>query len=718
MVLSVGMAVDANVLIYERMREERARGASVKMAIRNGFSRATTTIIDSNLTTLITAVILYSIGTDQIKGFAVTLGIGLVVSMFTAIFVSRVIFDVCERTGVLRQLKMMQFIGATSIDFVRYLRPAMVASALFIAVGLAAAVARGTNLFDIDFTGGTSINVLFKQDQPLEIAEVRRSVANLPDVAVSSVGTANREYKIDTSNTDIAQVRQDLTGLFGDRLQRYSVQFDAPTPIEAPSVAPAPQSGDPPATESPAAPPAEKPAPPAGADPAPESTAPTADPPPAPADPEPAPAEPAPAEPAPAEPAPPADSQPAPEKPADPPAATDQPSTPPGVAARNWLPAPRAARRFAVLALLQADAQQPAPSAQPEPAPAPEAPAADAPPATTGPALPAAVPADPQPADPAPAAAPAADAPAAATPPVDAAAGPEAPLVTSLRTRAKLNFGLREEINYATLREFIAKRLATEGHPGASFELKNPGYVPGSSKPFSQWTLESTLTADETTRLLQGLQQELRDTPVFTAASQVGGRVAGNTREMAVYALLASFVMIVVYVWIRFQNVLFGVAAVVALVHDVLITLSCLALSYYLAPLFGWAMIDPFKISLSVVAALLTIVGFSINDTIVIFDRVREVRGKSPHLTPQMINLSVNQTLSRTILTSGTVLVASLILYFMGGQGIHAFAFCMVVGVLTGTYSTVYIAAPIVLLMRRGAQAGAAARAPVAATTA
>src|SRR3990172_6095927 len=104
---------------------------------------------------------------------------------------------------------------------------------------------------------------------------------------------------------------------------------------------------------------------------------------------------------------------------------------------------------------------------------------------------------------------------------------------------------------------------------------------------------------------------------------------------------------------------------------------------------------DPFKISLAVVAALLTIVGFSINDTIVVFDRIREVRGKSPDLTPEMINLSVNMTLSRTLLTSGTVLIASVILYLVGGPGIHAFGYAMVVGVVAGTYSSIYIAAPV-----------------------
>jgi SecD/SecF fusion protein len=165
--------------------------------------------------------------------------------------------------------------------------------------------------------------------------------------------------------------------------------------------------------------------------------------------------------------------------------------------------------------------------------------------------------------------------------------------------------------------------------------------------------------------------------------------------------MLASMVMIVIYVWVRFQNIVFGLASVVAIVHDVLVTISALAISYYVAPYLGWAMVDPFKISLDVVAALLTIIGFSINDTIVIFDRIREIKGKSPEVTADMVNKAVNQTLGRTVLTNGTVLIVTIILYIWAGQEIHAFAFAMLVGILAGTYSTVYIASPLVLWLRK-----------------
>ena len=106
-------------------------------------------------------------------------------------------------------------------------------------------------------------------------------------------------------------------------------------------------------------------------------------------------------------------------------------------------------------------------------------------------------------------------------------------------------------------------------------------------------------------------------------------------------------------------------------------------------------MLEKFQISLPIVAALLTIIGYSLNDTIVVFDRIREVKGKTPYLTRDMINTSINQTLSRTILTSFTTLLSVILLYILGGDGIHGFAFSLLVGIVVGTYSTVFIAAPI-----------------------
>src|ERR1700726_220508 len=97
------------------------------------------------------------------------------------------------------------------------------------------------------------------------------------------------------------------------------------------------------------------------------------------------------------------------------------------------------------------------------------------------------------------------------------------------------------------------------------------------------------------------------------------------------------------------------------------------------------------------IAAFLTLIGFSVNDTIVIFDRIREIKGKSPYLTEGMVNDAINQTLSRTILTSFTAWLVVVILYFLGGEGLHGFAFALVIGFLSGTYSTIYIATPILI---------------------
>ena len=117
---------------------------------------------------------------------------------------------------------------------------------------------------------------------------------------------------------------------------------------------------------------------------------------------------------------------------------------------------------------------------------------------------------------------------------------------------------------------------------------------------------------------------------------------------------------------------------------------------------FTFLLLEDFKINLPMIAAFLTLVGYSLNDTIVVFDRIREVRGKNPALTVGMIDTSLNQTLSRTLLTSLTTWFVVAILYGIGGPGIHGFAFCLVIGIIVGTYSSIYVASPVLLwLMNR-----------------
>jgi len=187
---------------------------------------------------------------------------------------------------------------------------------------------------------------------------------------------------------------------------------------------------------------------------------------------------------------------------------------------------------------------------------------------------------------------------------------------------------------------------------------------------------------------------------LFERITNFGGTVAGETRRLALIATVASWLIIIVYLWFRFKSLTYGLAAVLAVVHDVLITLGAVAVTYWVAMIPGVnsiLQIDQFKIDLPMVAAFLTLIGFSVNDTIVIFDRIREIKGKTPHLTEKIVNDALNQTLSRTILTSLTAWLVVVILYFFGGEGLHGFAFALVVGFLSGTYSTIYIATPILI---------------------
>ena len=182
----------------------------------------------------------------------------------------------------------------------------------------------------------------------------------------------------------------------------------------------------------------------------------------------------------------------------------------------------------------------------------------------------------------------------------------------------------------------------------------------------------------------------------------VGPAVGRELTTKGIWATVLSLAGILAYISFRFQ-LSFATGAVVATVHDLLVTFAFLAF-------FGY------DLTLNVIAALLTITGFSTNDTIVIFDRVREnLRSMRRDSLDTVINVAINQTLGRTIITSGTALLSALALFFFGGDVLHGFAFTMVVGIITGTYSTVFIAAAIVSFWR-GSTTRAAARAP--ATTA
>jgi preprotein translocase subunit SecF len=182
------------------------------------------------------------------------------------------------------------------------------------------------------------------------------------------------------------------------------------------------------------------------------------------------------------------------------------------------------------------------------------------------------------------------------------------------------------------------------------------------------------------------LQQQFKDKALeIRRAEVVGPKVGKDLKRKALWAVGLSFLGILVYVAWRFREIAFGLGGIVALFHDIIVT-------------YGAISIANIEYSLNVLAVILTIIGFSINDTIVIFDRVREnIKKMRKDNLETIFNVSINETLGRTILTSGTVMMVVLILFFFGGPVIHDFAFALIVGLITGTYSTVYIASPVVI---------------------
>jgi preprotein translocase subunit SecF len=169
----------------------------------------------------------------------------------------------------------------------------------------------------------------------------------------------------------------------------------------------------------------------------------------------------------------------------------------------------------------------------------------------------------------------------------------------------------------------------------------------------------------------------------------VGPKVGKELRERATWSVIAATVMMGVYIWFRFE-LRFGIGAVIALIHDVLVTVGAIILVGY-------------EFDLTIVAALLTIVGFSVNDTVVICDRIREnMRRSKREGLEKVVNTSINECLSRTIITTGTALMVLLALFILGGAVIRPFAFSLLVGLFSGVYSTIFIASPVILLWEKG----------------
>lgn len=397
-VLTLGMAVDANVLINERIREELLAGRPLRLAIANGYNKAFSAIFDSNITTLIAAFLLFQFGTGPIRGFAVTLSIGLLASMFTAVVVTRVIFELLLLAKSIKNLPMLRLIKETKLDFIAKKKIFFTLSATVIILGLALFFYKGSSMYGIDFSGGQLQE--YSIDPPVSIEEAR---ASLKELGLGQVV--------------IQQVRDDAKLII-------------------------------------------------------------------------------------------------------------------------------------------------------------------------------------------------------------------------VRTAADTAFKVEEK-------------------------------------------LKSSFSG----RLINTLRIE-----------NVGPIVGKQLKNKAMLALVYALLGILVYVGFRFKRFEFAAAGIAALFHDVLVTIGFLAFSGR-------------EIDLLVVTALLTIAGYSINDTIVIYDRIRELLRINRKLTiKDAINLALNQTLSRTILTSLVTLLVVIALFFFGGEILNNFAYCLLIGFISGVYSTVYIASPLILVWQRRAK--------------
>lgn len=761
LVLTLGMAVDANVLIFERIREEQARGVSLKTAVKLGYDRAFWVIFDSNLTTVISAVILGYVGTEEIKGFALTLGLGLVVSMFTALFVTRQFFNVLVQTRVSKietercwggtailaaagglilaigwvfnrqradwyhsglaglgefllvgaasafvllaliwimrwiaiatgahrtnHIPMLHLLKPTNIDWMGKQRYFWAVSGVLTLGGLLLfALQPKKALLDIEFLGGTAVQVTLEPKDPAkpikdaEIESIVRGTQDRSDAAGWINWAAGRLEAADVRRQDDGSFlvlsndlsEPQLEGLLlgnpdNDKSLVNRIVKDGITRANAvvggKKGVQVRLQGTPPSLE-----------------------------------------------------------------------AFKQDVLAAAASARIAAEDLHTSARVQAVSAYgeQAGAERKAESF--------EIVTTDTNKKLVGEAILAALSAqndftvrvergigfqlatDPQlaPDGAFPIQADARDlgdvigalaGPAARTGVVRYKGGlvmvfdklEPAQTLDSVRKRIR-DMRLQPDYERYGWRESDVIGLTATG---ATAETQDGAQAPTFSKvamvvsdenlPF--YDNEEAWRRDLAGPELQLAQAALSSERSLDKVTTFAPQVAAQASQQAIIAIVLSLIAMVAYLWFRFGTMEFGLGAIVALIHDVAIALGALTLTHWIArtPIGHLLLINEMRIDLAVVAAFLTIVGYSVNDTIVVFDRIRENRGRLGTLSPKLINDAINQTIPRTVLTAFTVFLVVLILYVIGGPGVHGFAFAMLIGTLTGCYSSVAIASPI-----------------------
>ena len=527
LILTIGMAVDANILIFERIREEHEKGKTMAQSVKSGFEKAFFTIVDANVTTFLTAFFLFRFGTGPIRGFAVILMIGLATSMFSALYFSKTVFAyMVDRK--LTNLPMMRLLAETKIGFLQYRRATFIGSVIAIATGLVLFFAQGTEKYGMDFVGGNEVQLQFQS--PITQAEVRDRVqSEFEGAEVVSVGDS-----VDGKST------------------RFQVKMKGSTSNEGVAKA-----------------------------------------------------------------------------------LGDEASAEEGVVTAE-VDENSGSELFArrLVTIFENELVE-------KPILGMKLEATDE--------------------------------------------NGRRPFSCELRYAENVS---REAIVNA-LKEDVGNLELTGDDEGHAFTLQGRFNRAPSSNDEAEariFTLAGALSSADGSRTIR----MSNPTP---SKSFVGPRVGVELRDAAIRAMFFSLLGIIIYIRIRFRQYRYGFAACLALIHDVLFTLGAIAL----IRLTG---IVDIEIDLAIIAAFLTIIGYSLNDTIVIFDRVRENLPRTDRPISETLDRSINQTLSRTVLTSLTTLISVAILFaFNLGQRnvLEGFAASLIVGVVVGTYSTIFVASPAVM---------------------
>ncbi len=675
LILSVGMAVDSNVLIFERLREESTRGHSLRLAVKYGYERAWRTILDAHVTTLISCAILYYFGSEDIKGFALVLGIGLLANLFTAVFMTRWIFDLLLSYNLLKRLPMLHLIKHANIDWWGLKRYFIPISTVVVVASLALYFTRDPQtLYDIEFLGGTSAQIELKQPGSMSDEQVRQLVTNgnskdsavvwlqnaanvVDQAAITQLGAGLFQVATpETVKPDLRarQIKAFLEAMNNSAIEKNGIQENGVRSVTVATTAAANMNAD-------------------------SMKALVVD-------------------------------------------------------AGKYL---RRAADKLTAAQVQTVRETEVASEKDSlfeivTTETSEYVVREAIVAVAGDklrveqAIEATPRANPQ------------DNNAAYFPIVSKDLGEDIHDNTVPLTDVREYLGgvaiVMDDLKPAITAKALARRLSEmrlqpdfEHFAWRQFQvvgLKQAGVDEESKTKDPTYSSVAVVVTDPNATYDEGKAQwegqlaqpelaltkaSLNTERTLRKVVQFAPQVAAQTQQRAFVALILALLGISSYIWIRFGTIRHGLGAAVSLFHDVAIGMGALALSYYLAyTVFGHAlMISDYKMNLTIVAALLTLVGYSLNDTIVVFDRIRENSGRMHEISPAVMNASINQTLSRTILTSLTVLLVVLIMYVVGGPGIQGFAFVMTIGTVVGTYSSIAIASPLLLMFANKRQGSA-----------